>query len=123
MKCMVPETGLTINPIGEMVICCAGDNVALSHIKDVNDLTDFFNGEVYEKLRSDFKEQSFPKQCDVCWRHWDAGRIARFDSYNRFDFPTYKEDLASDVIPIRFLEITTSNMQSDVCFLFWKIFF
>ena len=46
MKCMVPETGLTINPIGEMVICCAGDNVALSHIKDVDDLTDFFNGEV-----------------------------------------------------------------------------
>ena len=103
MKCMVPETGITINPIGEMVICCAGDNVALSHIKDVDNLTEFFNGEVYEKLRSDFKEKSFPKQCDVCWRHWDAGRIARFDSYNRFNFPTYKEDLASDVIPIRFL--------------------
>ena len=115
MKCMVPETGLTINPIGEMVICCAGDNVALSHIKDVDDLTDFFNGEVYEKLRSDFKAQSFPSQCDVCWKHWDAGRIARFDSYNRFDFPTYEEDLASDVIPIRFLEITTSNICNQMC--------
>ena len=39
---MVPETGLTINPIGEMVICCAGDNIALSHIKDVDNLTEFF---------------------------------------------------------------------------------
>ena len=115
MKCIVPETGITINPIGEMVICCAGDNVALSHIKDVDNLTEFFNGEVYDKLRSDFKEKSFPKQCNVCWRHWDAGRIARFDSYNRFSFPTYEEDLASDVIPIRFLEITTSNICNQMC--------
>ena len=30
---MVPETGLTINPIGEIVLCCAGDNVAVEHIK------------------------------------------------------------------------------------------
>ena len=43
MKCMVPETGLTISPIGEMVICCAGDNIALSHNKDVDKLTEVFN--------------------------------------------------------------------------------
>ena len=51
---MVPETGLTINPIGEMVLCCAGDNVAVSHIKDVDNLSDFFNGPIYDKLRKDF---------------------------------------------------------------------
>jgi hypothetical protein len=115
MKCMVPETGITINPIGEMVLCCAGDNVAVSHIKDIDNLSDFFNGPIYDKLRKDFKEQNFPKQCDVCWRHYGAGRTARFDSYNNFSFPTYEEDLASDVIPIRFLEITTSNICNQMC--------
>ena len=115
MRCMVPETGITINPIGEMVLCCAGDNVALSHIKDVDNLYDFFNGPVYQQLRKDFANQNFPKQCDVCWRHYDAGRIARFDSYNRFNFPTYEQDLAAEVIPIRFLEITTSNICNQMC--------
>ncbi len=115
MKCMVPETGLTINPIGEMVLCCAGDNVAISHIKDVDNLSDFFNGPIYDKLRKDFKAQNFPKQCNVCTVHHAAGRTARFNSYNGFNFPTYEEDLASDVIPIRFLEITTSNICNQMC--------
>jgi MoaA/NifB/PqqE/SkfB family radical SAM enzyme len=115
MKCMVPETGITINPIGEIVLCCAGDNTAISHIKDVPDLTDFFNGEVYDKLRKDFKEGNFPKQCNVCKIHWEAGRIARFDSYNRFIFPTYEEDKAAPITPIRFLEITTSNICNQMC--------
>ena len=115
MKCMVPETGITINPIGEMVLCCAGDNVAISHIKDVDNLSEFFNGPIYKKLRTDFKDKNFPKQCNVCWNHYEAGRIARFDSYNRFSFPTYEEDISSDTIPIRFLEITTSNICNQMC--------
>ena len=115
MKCMVPETGLTINPIGEIVLCCAGDNTAVSHIKDVPDLTEFFNGDIYNQIRADFKEKKFPPQCDVCWRHWDAGRLARFDTYNRFKFPTYEEDVAAEVTPIRFLELTTSNICNQMC--------
>lgn len=115
MRCMVPDTGITINPIGEIVLCCAGDNVAISHIRDVDNIPEFFNGPIYEKLRKDFKEGNFPKQCDVCKIHWEAGRIARFDSYNRFNFPTYEEDIASTNIPIRFLEITTSNICNQMC--------
>ncbi len=115
MKCMVPETGLTINPIGEIVLCCAGDNVAVEHIKNIDNITEFFNSDIYDNLRERFQLKDFPKQCDVCKVHWEAGRIARFDSYNRFKFPTYKEDIASDTIPIRFLEITTSNICNQMC--------
>ena len=115
MKCMVPETGLTINPIGEIVLCCAGDNVAVEHIKNIDNITEFFNSDIYDNLRERFKLKDFPKQCDVCKVHWEAGRIARFDSYNRFKFPTYKEDIASETIPIRFLEITTSNICNQMC--------
>lgn len=115
MKCMVPETGITINPIGEMVLCCAGDNTALAHIKDVDNLTEFFNGGLYTKLRKDFKEQNFPEQCSVCTFHWSAGRLARFNSYNRFDFPNYEEDVKAPLRPIRFLEITTSNICNQMC--------
>ena len=112
---MVPETGLTINPIGEIVLCCAGDNVAVEHIKNIDNITEFFNSDIYDNLRERFKLKDFPKQCDVCKVHWEAGRIARFDSYNRFKFPTYKEDIASETIPIRFLEITTSNICNQMC--------
>lgn len=112
---MVPETGLTINPIGEIVLCCAGDNVAVEHIKNINNITEFFNSSVYDDLRERFKLKDFPKQCNVCKFHWQAGRIARFDSYNRFKFPTHKEDISSETIPIRFLEITTSNICNQMC--------
>ena len=115
MKCMVPETGITINPIGELVLCCAGDNIALGHIKDIDDVSDFFNSDLYNKLRIDFKNQNFPEQCEVCKVHYNAGRIARFNSYNRFDFPTYEKDIVSTTIPIRFLEITTSNICNQMC--------
>jgi len=115
MKCIVPETGITINPIGELVLCCAGDNVALGHIKDIEDVSDFFNSDLYNKLRIDFKNQNFPEQCEVCKVHYDAGRVARFNSYNRFNFPTYKQDVTNKTIPIRFLEITTSNICNQMC--------
>tara|TARA_B100000609_G_C17204903_1_gene430351 strand:- start:726 stop:1922 length:1197 start_codon:yes stop_codon:yes gene_type:complete len=115
MKCLVPETGLTINPIGEIVLCCAGDNVAVEHIKNIDNITKFFNSDVYDNIREKFKLKDFPEQCEVCKVHWEAGRIARFDSYNRFSFPTYKEDIANETIPIRFLEITTSNVCNQMC--------
>ncbi len=115
MNCLVPETGLTIDPIGEIVLCCAGDNVSIGHIKDIDDITHFFNSDVYNKLRKDFKEEKFPKQCRVCTVHHEAGRIARFHAYNRFSFPTFEEDTNSDIIPIRFLEISTSNICNQMC--------
>ena len=55
MRCMVPDTGITINPIGELVLCCAGDNVAIGHIKDIDNVSDFFNSDVYKDLRKKFK--------------------------------------------------------------------
>ena len=115
MRCMVPDTGITINPIGELVLCCAGDNVAIGHIKDIDNVSDFFNSKVYNDLRKKFKLKEFPEQCNVCKVHYEAGRIARFDSYNRFNFPTYQQDIMSKVIPIRFLEITTSNICNQMC--------
>ena len=99
MKCMVPDTGITINPIGELVLCCAGDNVAIGHIRDIDNVSDFFNSNVYNDLRKKFKLKQFPEQCNVCKVHYEAGRIARFDSYNRFNFPTYQQDITSKVIP------------------------
>jgi len=115
MKCLVPDTGITINPIGEIVLCCAGDNVAIEHISNIENVSDFFNSKIYNEIRDKFRKKEFPKQCNVCKVHWKAGRIARFDSYNRFDFPTYKEDLSNSIIPIRFLEITTSNICNQMC--------
>ncbi len=115
MRCLVPETGLTINPLGEIVLCCAGDNVAVSHIKDIEDVEEFFNSNVYNDIRYNFKNNNYPPQCDVCVIHNKAGRIARFDSYNRFEFPTYEEDIQKDSRPIRFLEITTSNICNQMC--------
>ena len=59
MRCMVPDTGITINPIGEIVLCCAGDHVSLGHIKDIDDVSNFFNSDIYNNLRVAFKNQNY----------------------------------------------------------------
>ena len=115
MKCLVPDTGITISPIGDVVLCCASDETAVGHIKDIDNITDFFNSDIYKQLRIDFKNKNFPKQCNTCWVHHAAGRNARFSQYSFFKFPTYDEDISSDIIPIRFLEITTSNICNQMC--------
>jgi len=115
MKCLVPDTGITISPIGDVVLCCASDETAVGHISDIDNVTDFFNSDVYKQLRIDFRNKNFPKQCNTCWVHYEAGRNARFQQYSFFKFPTYNEDISSDVIPIRFLEITTSNICNQMC--------
>jgi organic radical activating enzyme len=106
MKCLVPETGLTISPIGEIVLCCAGDSVSIGHIKDIDDINEFFNSETYNKIRQNFKEGNFPVQCEVCVHHHEAGRAARFVAYNRYSFS--KPGL-------KFLEISTSNICNQMC--------
>ena len=46
MKCLVPDTGITISPIGDVVLCCASDETAVGHISDIDNVTDFFNSDV-----------------------------------------------------------------------------
>lgn len=106
MKCLVPETGLTISPLGEIVLCCAGDSVALGHIKDIEDLNDFFYSDVYNQIRNKFKEREFPIQCKVCVNHYEEGRAARFDAYNRYEFLEKG---------LKFLEVSTSNICNQMC--------
>tara|TARA_X000001036_G_C20613346_1_gene779914 strand:- start:313 stop:1467 length:1155 start_codon:yes stop_codon:yes gene_type:complete len=106
MKCLVPETGLTISPLGEIVLCCAGDSVALGHIKDIEDLDDFFYSDVYNNIRNEFKNNQFPIQCKVCVDHHKAGHAARFKAYNRYNFTENG---------LKFLEVSTSNICNQMC--------
>ena len=106
MNCSVPETGLTISPIGEIVLCCAGDNVAIGHIKDIEDINDFFYSDVYNDIRKKFQLNEFPPQCEVCVHHHKAGRAARFEAYNRYKF---------SAPGLKFLEISTSNICNQMC--------
>ena len=66
MKCLVPDTGITINPIGEIVLCCAGDHVPVGHIKDIDDVSDFFNSDVYNDLRKKFENKKFTYKFELC---------------------------------------------------------
>ena len=118
MKCLVPETGLTISPLGEIVLCCAGDNIPIAHIKDIDDLNEFFNSEVYDEIRANFIKEKFPEQCIVCVDHHKAGRAARFNAYNRYINPDNRDIenvLVDHAKGLKFLEVSTSNICNQMC--------
>ena len=106
MKCLVPETGLTISPLGEIVLCCASDHVHIGHIKDIEDIEEFFHSDVYNDIRQNFRNEKFPVQCKVCVHHAEAGRAARFNAYNRYEFSE---------TGLKFLEVSTSNICNQMC--------
>ena len=104
--CQVPFTGLTIGPIGNIALCCASDSVSIGHISEIENLTKFFNGKVYDQIRENFSNLEYPEQCQICWFHHKGGRRARIDSYNRFKFTGSG---------LRFLEVTASNICNQMC--------
>ena len=58
-ECTFPWTGMTIDPQGQINVCCTYRNKRgepLGNISDVEDLEEFFLGDSYTKLRADFKD-------------------------------------------------------------------
>lgn len=106
MICQVPFTGLTIGPTGNIVLCCASDYISVGHISKIDNLTEYFNGKVYDQIRKNFSNQDYPEQCHVCWEHLKNGRRSRIKSYERFKFKGSG---------LRFLEVTASNICNQMC--------
>lgn len=111
MLCKAPFVGLTIDPSGQIIMCCAtGDRQQFNaKITDVEDLTEFFRGKQYEHLRSKMTSEGINgiKECWKCAEAVKKGAMEEIYNYDRYT--------PSDDLNIRYLEVTTSNVCNQTC--------
>jgi hypothetical protein len=124
--CAFPFNGITITARGQVTLCCDGHAVSepIGLLKDIPDLTDFYNGpemDYYRKEMEEFRIGSLTS-CGGCWRRYRAGHwtVASANDFWRHlltknfdtDWELRKQGRAR---PIRFLEYSCSNMCNQTC--------
>ena len=111
MLCKAPFLGLTIDPSGVIVLCCATNNrdYFKTNINDIESLNDFFLGPEYQHVRDVITKDGILglPQCRSCWKAVD-GYWEEINNYNSKNDP-------SDPLTIKYLEVTTSNVCNQTC--------
>ena len=111
MLCNAPFLGLTIDPSGSIVLCCATNdrNYLKTNINDIDSLTDFFLGPEYQQVRDIITKEGIKglPQCKSCWKAIN-GYWEEVNNYNSKNDP-------SDPLTIKYLEVTTSNVCNQTC--------
>ncbi len=113
--CRVPFAGITVSPVGKMVMCCSSAHYPIGDISEIEDLTDWFNNnqELIE-ARSDMVHfKKLPQQCASCfnWRTQDVPMTR----WAKRIVPWNDEDFKKGEWPITFLEVTASNVCNQSC--------
>jgi len=127
--CPAPFTGLTINPQGHIVLCCASYRVPIAHMNNIESLESVYNSSQMQYYRDAFynnKEQEVLKnECQACRIKAKWGLRSRMDILRDTDRYVYnninKDYMASNEgwnatnKTIRYLEFTTSNICNQSC--------
>jgi radical SAM protein with 4Fe4S-binding SPASM domain len=118
--CPAPFTGLTINPQGNIVLCCASAS-PIAHMNNIESLESFYNSSQMQYYRDTFynnKEQEVLKnECYSCQIKNKYGlpnnRMATLRG--TYQYENINEDYVAPHKTIRYLEFTTSNICNQSC--------
>lgn len=109
--CKAPFTGMTIDPLGFIALCCNSVDRKNSFIKitEVDDLHEYFIGEQYEYWRELVLEEGFEsipscRNCTMAVKNNASGEYLRFNNYK-----------ISTPLKINYLEVTNSNICNQNC--------
>ena len=121
--CALPFSGITINARGEVTLCCASPKWPMKQLKEIPDLTSFYNDTEMEYIRTEMEQGRIGslRTCDYCWKRHSEGQrtlmtvasewvsLARdFDG----DWELRKQGKPRQ---LRFLEYTCSNICNQTC--------
>jgi organic radical activating enzyme len=107
MYCKHPHTGLTINPQGNIVVCCVSTQNILDHISNVESLSDLYrNNPVLNDLRNE-KSETIERICQKCIGRENNNDISRRVRFNKRPLTCGNN--------ITYLEVTTSNICNQTC--------
>jgi len=119
--CPAPFTGLTINPQGEIVLCCAS-GAPIAHMNNVQSLESFYNSSQMQYYRNTFlnnkQNEVLKRECISCTLRQGYNVHTRRDALRdiyAYNFQNLDNDLAETDKPLRYLEFTTSNICNQCC--------
>lgn len=118
--CELPWSGLTINPDGNLVVCCSSVNPVIKHISKVDDLQKFFTNSIeYNSMRQQFKNNVFPKYCFTCEFKKSRGLSAPIDTWTADVVPNNNppKNLSNKDMPILYLDLSLSNVCNQTCIM------
>jgi MoaA/NifB/PqqE/SkfB family radical SAM enzyme len=118
--CTLPWSGLTINPVGNMVVCCSSRIPIIRHISEVEDLQTFFRESVeYQGIRQSFLNQQYPKECYTCKAKQSRGLPPMMEGWPRSIVPRNDppRNLNSAEMPILYLDLSVSNVCNQTCIM------
>jgi hypothetical protein len=123
--CAFPFNGMTITARGEITLCCATPDSPIRQLKDVPDLTEFYNGVEMDYFRTEMEEGRIGslKACSDCYTRHSKGHRTQMTIANETwryllaknfdaDWKLRKEGRPA---PVRFLEYTCSNICNQTC--------
>ncbi len=109
--CRAPFTGITIDPAGNLNMCCSTANRRQfnTKISDIEDLGEFFLDTQMSELRQRMESRGLEKlpECKFCSRAVVNGLQAEVHNYNRYKI--------AEPLELRYLEVTTSNVCNQTC--------
>jgi hypothetical protein len=122
--CALPFAGVTITPSGHISLCCAYGGTPLGHISEIDNLSNFYNGNALSTIRHTMIDQSISaiQGCSGCSSARKMQVPAHIDLANNnwrdittkhFDQDWFSE--RAEPAPIRFLEYTCSNICNQAC--------
>jgi MoaA/NifB/PqqE/SkfB family radical SAM enzyme len=110
--CKAPWSLLTVDPSGYITLCCHSSGFPLAHINQVDSLRDFFNSNIYENIRKEFRSGCFPSNCQVCS---SAKEIPPMKQNFIQSLPWSDDQLDNNPKKILALEYTASNLCNQTC--------
>jgi len=116
--CTLPWSGLTINPDGNLVVCCSSVKPVIKHISEIDDLQDFFTRSIeYVEMRQQFQNNVFPKYCFTCEFKKSRGLSAPIDTWTLDTVPDNDppKNLQNSGLPILYLDLSLSNVCNQTC--------
>ena len=117
--CPAPFTGLTVNPQGCIVLCCAS-TMPIAHMNNIESLSSFFNSSQMQYYRNTFIENKqkeiLKNECTSCHIKDEYGILSRIKTLrNNYQYVNFDNDFIKQEKTIRYLEFTTSNICNQAC--------
>jgi MoaA/NifB/PqqE/SkfB family radical SAM enzyme len=116
--CTLPWSGLTINPDGNIVVCCSSVVPTIKHISEVENLQTFFRESLeYQGIRQSFIDNEFPKECFTCRYKKSRGLKVQMDGWPKSIIPNNvpPRNLNNEQMPILYLDLSVSNVCNQTC--------
>ena len=113
-SCIAPVVGFTLDPKGEIALCCNSRRVG-TKLSDISSIKDFFLDEKYKNYREINNDKGWDNitECYGCIRDKKLNRESNvhwFETQLDKPYEYYRDNLK-----FRFLEVTTSNICNLSC--------